>query len=162
MVVSNPTTTAEVEEAAKSVGQQQLPVVVEKKPFVIDMQEESVIIHPTIAPTTKSVPEIDAQAEVEITVQEHDVLAQAQSKMQDMVARIKAPGMQLQSIDALIDRREDQQQLTGDSNAALADSSKVDYCKGNVDPFEGQSIEHFKPPASATFDKVRVTEHMEF
>eukprot|EP01036_Dinobryon_divergens_P023303 gene23303-31632_t len=150
VVVSNPITA--VEDALKSDGQQQVPVVVEKKPFVIDMQEESVIHHPTIAPTA-AVVESEEQAEVEIRVQEHEVLAPAQSKMEELIERIKAPD--LHSIDKLIDRQKDQdQQVIGDhAKVVTADSSKVDYCKGNVDPFEGQSIEHFKPPASASFDK---------
>ena len=117
------------------------------------------IRHPTNAPTAAAaIVESEEKAEVEIRVQEHEVLAPAQSKMEELIERIKAPDMH--SIDTLIDRQEDQgQQVISDHAKVVADSSKVDYCKGNVDPFEGQSVEHFKPPASASFDKVRLTEN---
>jgi len=31
---------------------------------------------------------------------------------------------------------------------------KADACKSQVDPFADQSVEHFQPPASASFQKV--------
>ena len=145
-----------------------MSVVVEKKPFVIDMQvEESSIKHPTLAPTATTTVAVQSKAAVEIIVREKEILTPAQAKMDnELMAQIKIPAVESRSDRekmVAVDRQEapqpqpqppQQVEVEGDGEPA-ADSNAVDRCKGNVDPFEGQSIEHFKPPASAPFDKVR-------
>ena len=162
VVVNNPAKV--VEATRKPDSQQQVSVVVEKKPFVIDMQvEESSIKHPTLAPTATTTVAVQSKAAVEIIVREKEILTPAQAKMDnELMAQIKIPAVESRSDRekvVAVDRQEAPQQqpprqVEGDGEPA-ADSNAVDRCKGNVDPFEGQSIEHFKPPASAPFDKVR-------
>ena len=164
VVVNNPAKV--VEATTKPDNQQQVSVVVEKKPFVIDMQvEESSIKHPTLAPTAATTVAVQSKAAVEITVREKEILTPAQAKMDnELLAQIKIPAVESRSDRekvVAVDRQEapqpqppQQVEVVGDGEPA-ADSNAVDRCKGNVDPFEEQSIEHFKPPASAPFDKVR-------